>query len=102
MLNEVWFAELGEEDSEEAEDREKSWADEMDETDGQKEKGEEGRKAGAKKTQGLNINDVIVASCSDDGTVRLWRPLQVSLFFSSRPTQNGRRCAMEGCGLWLL
>ena len=26
----------------------------------------------------VKVEDVVVASCSDDGTIRVWRPLQVS------------------------
>lgn len=62
----------------EKEDEEKSWAEEMEEVDSGKGKEDEGKKTQGKKSRGLDVQDVIVASCSDDGTVRLWRPLQVS------------------------
>ena len=75
-LNVVDFPGL-DDDGEEGEDREKSWAEEMEEEESTKDKGDESQKAQAKKSRGLNVQDVIVASCSDDGTVRLWRPLQV-------------------------
>ena len=70
------FAGVGED--EEKEDKEKSWAEEMEEADSGKDKEDEGKKTQEKKSRGLDVQDVIVASCSDDGTVRLWQPLQVS------------------------
>lgn len=37
--------------------------------------------ASSTKKKGQNITDVILVSCSDDGTVRLWKPLEVMSIF---------------------
>ena len=41
---------------------------------------EDGNKADQRqleRAQQVKVEDVIVASCSDDGTVQVWRPLEV-------------------------
>lgn len=38
---------------------------------------EAAKKAKKSKRPGVKMDDVLVATCGDDGTVRVWQPLQV-------------------------
>ena len=51
-----------------------SWADMVDAAEATKSK--------KPKRPTLQMEDVLVATCSDDGTVRLWQPLQVDYYLS--------------------
>ena len=42
----------------------------------------EATKSKKPKRPALQMEDVLVATCGDDGTVRLWQPLQVDYYLS--------------------
>ncbi|PVD30085.1 hypothetical protein C0Q70_09346 [Pomacea canaliculata] len=62
----------GFDDKEKEREEEKSWVQMMQE----EETGGSTADASSTKKKGQNITDVILVSCSDDGTVRLWKPLE--------------------------
>ncbi|KAK7488729.1 hypothetical protein BaRGS_00020026 [Batillaria attramentaria] len=62
-----------------ADEEEKSWAQMAEE---EEDEASDKKKVNSKKQKGLNVQDVLVVSCSDDGTVRLWRPLQANTLAS--------------------
>lgn len=64
-------------DKEKEREEEKSWVQMMQE----EETGGSTADASSTKKKGQNITDVILVSCSDDGTVRLWKPLEVMSIF---------------------
>nr|KAG5700929.1 hypothetical protein BaRGS_034214 [Batillaria attramentaria] len=75
----VWSHRLEKDEESGADEEEKSWAQMAEE---EEEEASDKKKVSSKKQKGLNVQDVLVVSCSDDGTVRLWRPLQANTLAS--------------------